>query len=626
MTRKIVLSTEEARKEISHNRTYPAWLENQHFLPFNSLSPDEFEVLSYLLLCKENPNAKVFYYGKTGDAGRDIVIEKTDGTKELIQCKCYSNNVGLTEIKAELAKLYCNVFYDKIPIQPDKIIFFVVPDITAPAQDFIDTESHWLQNVEEVIKKHLKIRKNSEIDHNLLEFARQWYPSRKKQIAVDLTQRIQVFPKLIEEFFRIRKVIDTESLKPLENKLDKHDEKLDKNNELVKQLSKQLSQHQLLVSPTLDNAPKLFQKIINDVESKNPLLKIDLVADSETTRIVIQAKQTVPIGTLTFDKSLGGIKGQNKYLSLINEGRNIELLPGEYKWVWDDKISLPEMDGNLQISPNIPDRKVPIKIILTQDNVEVFSIDFANSSIVRMGKLEWEFKITSRFLPCEIGMIVSFSNNKVNIYNVGYFDLTSISSHHDIQKVINFFELITLINKGAELSIFSLEYAESALFGCGKVMEKFGDIGEAETILNILKKIQKINKELKLNIHFSTSDNDLRYINEIFDYLETEKMTITNASLNMKCTLQKINILKNSSQGILRLDMSYGNTQYEIQEKEILINLENHYLIIESSDITKIKELENDSQNLSNNDLIDVEISFKKAILSKTLPPEFIEA
>ncbi|MDJ0582500.1 restriction endonuclease [Crocosphaera sp.] len=619
MTRNIVLSTEEARKEISDNRTYPAWLENQHSLPFNSLSSDEFEILSYLLLCKENPDAKVFYYGKTGDAGRDIVIEKTDGTKELIQCKCYSNNVGLTQIKAELAKLYCNVFYDKIPIKPDKIIFFVVPDITAPAQDFIDTESHWLQNVEEIIKKHLKIQKNPEIDYNLLEFARQWYPPREKQIGVDLTQRIKFFPELIEEFFGFKKVIDTESLKPLENKLDKHDEKLDKTNELIKQLSKQLSQHQLLVSPTLDNAPELFQKIINDIESKNPLLKINLSANSEITRIVIQAKQTVPIGTLTFDKSPGGIKGQNKYLSLINEGRNIELLPGEYKWVWDDQISLPEMDGNLQIIPNIPDKKVPVKIILTQDNVEVFSIDFANLSIVRMGKLELEFKISSTFLLCEIGMIVSFLNNKVNIYNVDYFDLTSISSHHDIQKVINFFELITLINKGAELSIFSLEYAESALFDRGKAMEKFDDIEKADNTLNIFRKIQKINKELNLNIHFPTSDNDLRYINELFDYLETGKMTITNSSLNIKNTTRKnIRILENSSQGILRLDMSYGNTQYEIQEKEILINLENHYLEIKSSAITKIKELENNIQNLSDNDLIDVEIYFSKAVLSKT--------
>ena len=121
-----------------------------------------------------------------------------------------------------------------------------------------------------------------------------------------------------------------------------------------------------------------------------------------------------------------------------------------------------------------------------------------------MGKLELEFKISSRFLLCEIGMNVSFLDKKCNIYNVGEVDLTSISLNQDIQQAINFFELISLINKGAELSIFSLEYAES--------------------------------------------------------------------------------------------------------------------------DITNIKELENNTQNLSDNDLIDFEISFSKAILSKTSPPEFIEA
>lgn len=122
-----------AREDLGTSRTKPGWLERQHALPFHELSPDEFEVFCYLLLRRENPDEDIWYYGKTGDAGRDIVWNKKDGTLELIQCKRYQQSVGPSNIQSELAKLYTNIHNQIIPERPDIVTSYVVPDLTATA-------------------------------------------------------------------------------------------------------------------------------------------------------------------------------------------------------------------------------------------------------------------------------------------------------------------------------------------------------------------------------------------------------------------------------------------------------------------------------------------------------------
>lgn len=101
-----VSGEENAKADLGEARSKPPWLANQHILPFHLLSPDEFEIFCYLLLHHENPQDDIYYYGKTGDAGRDIVWHKNDGSIELIQCKRYQNNIDIGEIRAEIAKLY----------------------------------------------------------------------------------------------------------------------------------------------------------------------------------------------------------------------------------------------------------------------------------------------------------------------------------------------------------------------------------------------------------------------------------------------------------------------------------------------------------------------------------------
>jgi hypothetical protein len=115
----------------------PPWLERQHALQFGALSPDEFEVFSFLLVLREHHGDKVLYFGKAGDQGRDIMWEEVGGFVTLIQGKRYAANVGIGENRAELAKLFANVFTEAIPVKPDRVVFYVAVDLTAPAQDLI---------------------------------------------------------------------------------------------------------------------------------------------------------------------------------------------------------------------------------------------------------------------------------------------------------------------------------------------------------------------------------------------------------------------------------------------------------------------------------------------------------
>jgi KaiC/GvpD/RAD55 family RecA-like ATPase len=212
--RPVVENEIAARNDLGPERRQPAWLAGRHALPFHDLSDDEFEVFSYLLLLRECPGDRVVYYGKTGDAGRDVVRTLASGTVELVQCKRYSTNVGLAEVRAELAKLCTNVFRKLIPEPPDRVVFYAVPDLTAPAKDLLGDRDKWLAECEKALEEHLGEKPPAD----LVAFARTWAPEFGHEDEHKLTERARAHSKLIEEFFLLRHVV-TGSLADLEPRL-----------------------------------------------------------------------------------------------------------------------------------------------------------------------------------------------------------------------------------------------------------------------------------------------------------------------------------------------------------------------------------------------------------------------
>lgn len=193
-----------ARGELGTARNLPFWREARRAMPFRELSPDEFEILCFLLLRKEFPKERIFYYGKTADAGRDIVHHRPDGSIRLIQCKRFATNVGSTLLKAELAKLFTNVFSGMIPERPNEVVFYIVPDITSPAAGLIDKQSNWKQAAAKALRQHT----GKAVPKELLDFAITWWPIWDRDNDIGLTDRLGNFPDLRDEFFTVRKVID----------------------------------------------------------------------------------------------------------------------------------------------------------------------------------------------------------------------------------------------------------------------------------------------------------------------------------------------------------------------------------------------------------------------------------
>lgn len=203
MTRNPIDNEAAARAELPPGTAPLAWREGRPALPFHELSPDQFEILSFLLLQREFPGDRIYYYGKTGDAGRDI-IHIVDGRHRLIQCKNYSQKLGVAEIRPELAKVCYNTFSGKLIEPVDAITFYLAPDVTADGADLIRFQARWREDARESLQRHTR----KVPDDQLLQYAHEWWPDPDFVTALSLTTRLQRFPDLLEEFFAVRKVID----------------------------------------------------------------------------------------------------------------------------------------------------------------------------------------------------------------------------------------------------------------------------------------------------------------------------------------------------------------------------------------------------------------------------------
>lgn len=179
-------------------------LERQSYLPFTQLSDDAYEICCFILLLREFPGERIYYYGKTGDKGRDIVRIRPDGTVEFIQCKRYSDNVGVGEVRKEMAKLCVNVFEKQLPEIPDHITFYVVPDLSSPAQDLLRSQDAWRAVAPAALEEHLGEKPSAD----LLAFAMTWWPSFDRVTAPALSVRVEGQPSLLDRFFAVKKVIE----------------------------------------------------------------------------------------------------------------------------------------------------------------------------------------------------------------------------------------------------------------------------------------------------------------------------------------------------------------------------------------------------------------------------------
>ena len=201
--RKLVVDEHAAWADIGSPPQKAKYLQRHNCLPFHLLSDDAFEICCFILLLRERPDARVHYYGKTGDRGRDIVVRHPDGTTEFVQCKRYSDAVGVAEVRHELAKLCVNTFGGLLPDTPDCVTFYIVPDLSSGAQDLLASQAKWQAGAPTWLKDYLK----TDPPQDLVDFARGWWPHPDRVAEVALAERANRHPELVDRFFAVQKVV-----------------------------------------------------------------------------------------------------------------------------------------------------------------------------------------------------------------------------------------------------------------------------------------------------------------------------------------------------------------------------------------------------------------------------------
>lgn len=318
MSRNIITDEATALAEIAGGATMPAWLEGATTLPFSALSPDEFEVFCFLLLRREQPDDEVLYYGKTGDAGRDIVVRPHGGgSQRFFQCKRYAGSLGVGEVREELAKLVCNIQSGVLPESPSDLTFLASSDFTSPAQDLLDDQQKWIAAAPAALEEHL----HKKPDAAVLSLASSWWPRFRRVNGHELTERALKFAPLVERFFALKKVVEGNLAVDV--------------TPFLKKLSDQVDRVQMTLEVRSQPASAEIANLLQRLENDNTGLSFSwsiTAGGPPIFNVAPKVGASVEVGRLTFPEGEQGQRGRAKFDRLVDFGEAVRLEEGEFGW------------------------------------------------------------------------------------------------------------------------------------------------------------------------------------------------------------------------------------------------------------------------------------------------------
>jgi len=334
MTRTLVDNEQQALTELDA-RTRPAWFARADSLPFDLLTGDEFEVFCYLLIRAERPNRRTVYYGKTADAGRDIIAEDENGYLELVQCKNYQANVDASVVKADLAKVYVNVYRGSIPVRPEKVSFYVVPGLTAGATDLVTIRTEWTNVADQAIIAHWKkhVDSESEPPEELLELGRTWWPMQPPEPRSALTARARRFPSLIQSFFDVRTAVDNSAVYEIRDAVTAA---VEANRQQYAEILKRLNAVTSVARPLRpEQVGEELSRMLREAQRDYPSIDFSVESTSSGHSLAIKLRgddDQTPVGRLELPDDALGRQGLAKVQAFVDHGIEAKLDPGEYKW------------------------------------------------------------------------------------------------------------------------------------------------------------------------------------------------------------------------------------------------------------------------------------------------------
>jgi hypothetical protein len=155
----------EIRAELAEPNAKPRDVDGDE-LPFSHLGGARFELLSYLLRCKEAAGSGVTatLVKFSGDRGRDLLIHKGGRLTEIIQCKNLGAPMTKPAVIRELLKIALHSRLDPSILpgdaSPIRVSMWCTGGFTEPAAQFIDNwPTNWpdanLQGLfDEIIEKY----------------------------------------------------------------------------------------------------------------------------------------------------------------------------------------------------------------------------------------------------------------------------------------------------------------------------------------------------------------------------------------------------------------------------------------------------------------------------------------
>jgi hypothetical protein len=496
MPRKTVEKEEDALIEIGVERTQPPWMEGAVCLPFSGLTPDEFEVLCFLLLKREQGTDRVFYYGKTGDGGRDVVVRLADNGVRYIQCKHYSGTVGIGDVRAELAKLFCNVHSGTIPDQPERLDFYVTTDLSAPAQDLLDNRDKWLEVAEAALEEHLGKKPAAA----LIQLAKSWWPEFGRSSGHELSDRIRKHQDLVDQFFSFKKVIEgsIDDVKPI-----------------LRSLGEQIAQLQVSADASRENAPAETAELLRRMEAANQGLAFSVNVNAAGTTVFSvspRAGASVEVGQLKFPTGPKGDAGKEKLLELIDYGRQVRFEEGEFEWVSALK-ALPHLQGEklfhvLELRPQIPRQPIAVEISCGEGTDSEIVIRYTRGRLLRIGRKEMELSFQGGELAGSVNLVLGFSGapNRIT-YNQ---DLSSGPARAARATL----DLLAAISEQRFITIRSIDFA-SPLVGFMPGPELAAEKQRLQNSLGIARMLERLAAKFNADLRYPEGDVEPGWVREV---------------------------------------------------------------------------------------------------------------
>ncbi|MBD1865050.1 MULTISPECIES: hypothetical protein [Trichocoleus] len=612
MKREKYTSEQAARTDLGAVQSQPMWAEGQIKLPFQLLYPDALEIFCYLLLLQENPEGTIFYYGKTKDAGRDVVCLRKDGSVELIQCKHYQKDVGISEIRSEIAKLYVNLYNKVLLEQPSEVSFYVTSDLTGPALDLIRYPSKWQEIAVSALKEHLKKDPTQE----LIDFTLSWQPKFSRVTAIDLTMRVKKYPNLIKEFFSYQKVVDKELLEESVFPL------------LQQMLERQEEMHSLLLQPKIEKATDAMNELLAKAAAENPGLVFSATSNSDTQATVFtvaaqSSANAIDLGVLHFPHTEAGNRGMQKFKSMTERGYAIELELDEFEWKWSLKFpstdTQPVSLATLNLCPLVPKRRIPVRLEAVQEQEVVASVGLTYLHLVRAGTQEFEILLEGGQLGCQLNLVFQIQQSRTTL-DLGEMYLGSVKATfaRDTNAVLS------ALCQGRRIRVTALE-EDAVLFEGDEADSKHSTISKKqfENTELFLNSLIKINQEFGLNLRYPSTLNEDTWQTAgwIVAAIEHGQIELPTGTLRLSYpqpdALKNLQFLETNFQSIQpeeRFEFSMsGEVSYEFLGH--VLDMGTVRDVYENACFVKNPlMLKQTVESLSEEDSIDIEIQYNRAV------------